>query len=359
MQVLELPPEGTPYRWGVLHGATFRSDIHAIADIRVRLAKEIGQFRDTDQVLQVAQAHMPVLKAFDRALYSEIKGIAEGSGLSEAEIVVVNHYTDLRDIGRSVDDIDGWLDAHPAEGGGCSAIYAQTPQGPLLGQTWDIHGSAMPFVAMLKVPEHTTDHGVVPACWVLTITGCVGMAGINTDGVAVTINNLRSLDAKVGVLWPALVRRMLGERTADGAQRLLMEAPVGSGHHYLVADSKNVFGVETSGQLKRRIFDEPQGAFIHTNHCLDEAIAERSDVAPTSTTFARYERLTQDLNAAPIAGLDDLWTRFASVYTNLQTPTNPHGVRTCATAVMALDTRRMWVVEDKVEPEHADLFTFD
>lgn len=358
MQTLELPTDGTPYRWGVLHGATFRADIHDIADIRVRLAREIGEFKDADQVLRVARAHMPVLKAFDRALYSEIKGIAEGSGLSEAEIVVVNHYTDLRDIGRSHSDVDAYLTAHPAEGGGCSAIYADTPEGRLLGQTWDIHGSAMPFVAMLKIPEHVTDHGVVPASWVLTITGCVGMAGINADGVGVTINNLRSLDAQVGIMWPALVRRMLGERTAKGAHDVLMEAPIGSGHHYLVADKDDVFGVETSGKLKRQVFADPSGTFIHTNHCLDPEIEAHSAVAPTSTTFTRYERLTADTATSPIGGVADLWERFGSVYTNLQAPTNPHGVRTCATVLMDLAARRMWTVEDRVEPDMAALFEF-
>jgi len=213
LKILTLPAGETYYQWGLLHGSTFRKEIAEIAAIRTNLAREIGGFRDNAQVLALAQAHMPFLESFDPSLFSEVKGIAAGSGVSEAEIVVVNHYTDLRDIGRSTDDIDALID-HPADLGGCSVIYTPTAKGPLLGQTWDIHGSALPYVAMLRVPEHRTDEGIVPESWVLTITGCVGMAGINTNGVAVTINNLKSLDARVGVLWPALVRKMLAAPTA-------------------------------------------------------------------------------------------------------------------------------------------------
>ncbi len=35
------------------------------------------------------------------------------------------------------------------------------------------------------------------------------MAGVNSSGVGVTINNLSSTDARIGVIWPALVRKAL------------------------------------------------------------------------------------------------------------------------------------------------------
>ncbi|MEZ4609969.1 MAG: hypothetical protein R2838_06930 [Caldilineaceae bacterium] len=41
-----------------------------------------------------------------------------------------------------------------------------------------------------------------------TITGCVGMIGMNEHGVAVGINNLLGRDGRPGVHWPFVVRHV-------------------------------------------------------------------------------------------------------------------------------------------------------
>ena len=41
------------------------------------------------------------------------------------------------------------LGSAPSAEDDCSAVYTPTPEGPLLAQTWDMHGSAMPYVMML------------------------------------------------------------------------------------------------------------------------------------------------------------------------------------------------------------------
>jgi isopenicillin-N N-acyltransferase-like protein len=140
----------------------------------------------------------------------------------------------------------------------------------------------------------------------LSIAGCLGMTGMNADGVGVCINNLRSLDARVGVVWSALVRRMLYERHASTAHRVLMRAPMSSGHHYLIADAREAFGVETSGRKKELVFEarfdeDPRASFVHTNHCVGVEVAAVSEVSPVSTTKERYASLCESLVRAPIA----------------------------------------------------------
>ena len=89
-------------------------------------------------------------------------------------------------------------------------IWAETPTGRILAQTWDMHATAIPYVMVLRVPE--SDDG--PAATLLTVTGCLGMAGMNARASAIAINNLYSTDATLGVVWPAMVRRALHQRTA-------------------------------------------------------------------------------------------------------------------------------------------------
>lgn len=326
---------------GRIHGETFREPIHAIARIRTELAVAQGKLGSEAAVLKVAEAHLPVLAAFDEALSEELLGIAEGADLDPAKVVVLNHYTDLKDLGP------GALTSQDED---CSALIAKSPGGVVLGQTWDMHGSAAPFVAALHVPEHDG----APAAWLLTITGCVGMAGMNDAGVGVTINNLRSNDARVGVVWPALVRRMLREREAQAAKHVLMTAPMSSGHHYIVASAERAYGVETSGVLKSVVFEsewaEAGEAYVHTNHCIEGSeIAKVSSVAPTSTSRERYAWLTESVAARPIESAEDLWARLGSheghprsVCTHLASDAEPHAMLTCGAVLMDLSARRIW-----------------
>ena len=63
-----------------------------------------------------------------------------------------------------------------------------------------------------------------------SLTGCLGLTGMNASRVAIAINNLYSTDATLGVVWPALVRRALQCTNALAARDLILRAPIGSGH---------------------------------------------------------------------------------------------------------------------------------
>lgn len=347
MRTLVLTDDSSPTEWGRLHGESYRGEIHRLAEVRVWLTAKLGRAFDTEaQVLAVAEAHLPVLERFDRDLYDELMGIAEGAAIDPARLVVLNHYTDLRDLDPS--DLE--------QDGGCSILYTRTDSGSLLGQTWDMHATAIPYTMMMWVPR--------PGAWVLTLTGCLGMAGLNRHGVGIAINNLHSNDAQVGALWPAIVRRVLSTTTAAEGRDALLASPIGSGHHYLIADERAAYGVETSGRERKQIYAGEPGWYVHTNHCLDDAISALSRVPPTSTTHDRYRLLSDSVAAAPVRDALDLWTRLGSeeefprsVCTNMSTPQNPHGVATCAGIVMDLHRRQVLAAGGlihNVDPEHYD-----
>ena len=351
MRVFELPKNASPREQGRAHGEEMRPLIAEIAAIRTALCIEIGAYETEAEVLDAARLHLPVLRRFDSALADELDGIAEGAGVAPESVVVVNHYTDLRDLSPA--------DLHAEDD--CSAVYTPSPEGPLLAQTWDMHGSAMPYVMMLGVPEREG----APAAWVFTITGCVGMTGMNVHGVGITINNLKSTDARVGVVWPALVRRALRETSAPAARDVILHAPLGSGHHYLVADAKHAYGIETSGQKKRVVHDDPARAYVHTNHCLAPDVAEVTAVSPTSTTHDRYAALTASLAARPVSGRADLWRRLGShdgyprsVCTHLAGPSDPHAMLTCGALAMDLARKDLWAAPGCIHSARPHPFPF-
>jgi isopenicillin-N N-acyltransferase-like protein len=353
VRIYELPAGVDARERGIAHGRALAAEIADIAEIRLRLCQEQGRFSGADEVLAVAAQHLPVLAAYDRDLYEELLGIAEGARIAPERVVVLNHYTDLKDLDPA-GVLGGAPRGAPADDDECSAIVAGTAEGALLGQTWDMHGSAAPFVMMLHVPEHrAADGSLRPEAWLLSIAGCLGMAGMNAAGVGITINNLRSHDARVGLVWPALVRRVLAERSAEAGREIVLRAPLGSGHHYLVADARRAYGIETSGRLAEvwaeADLSRPGSGFHHENHCLGRKVAQVSSIAETSTTLERHAWIDASLRARPIAGLRDLWERLGShdgyprsVCTHLASASSPHAMLTCAGIAMCLNERRIW-----------------
>lgn len=363
MIVFSPPGALGPRDRGRAHGEAFRGMIAEIADIRLGLTMRIGGFSSEAQVLGLAARHVPLLERYDTALHEELLGIAEGANLDAARVVVLNHYTDLRDISPEHADELARRDVEgdaPAEED-CSAVFARTPEGSVLGQTWDMHGSAHPFVMMLHVPAREG----APAAWVFTITGCLGMTGMNAHGVGLTINNLKSLDAKVGVVWPALVRRALREASAERARDVILESPLGSGHHYLVADHERAFGIEASGTRSKVVYDGAAESYVHTNHCLDPEMAEVHTIAAESTTQLRFDTLTESVRARAIAGREDLWTRLGthdgypkSVCTHMATPEAPHKMRTCGGLAMDLERKDVWAAAGCLHHARPHVFDF-
>ena len=346
MRVLELPAGAGPRERGRVHGEAFRHEIGALADIRTYLCRRVGGFASDEAILELAKAHLPVLERYDPALYDELLGIAEGAATTPARIVVLNHYTDLRDIDAS----GGHAGGAQAPGGGdedagCSLLYARAPAGPVLAQTWDMHATAIPYVMMLRVP----DTGDGPESILLSLTGCLGMCGMSRRGVGIAINNLHSKDARIGVVWSALVRRALREPSAEAARDHILQSPLGSGHHYFVADDRAAYGVETSGALREVVFDGAGESYVHANHCRSDAVANVSRVPATSSTHERMARLSDSVSARPVEGPLDAWARLEdqegypkSVCGNLSTPENPHGTATCAGISLDLRNRVVW-----------------
>ena len=353
MRWFALPVGLSAREQGRSHGESFRGEIQSLADLRSELTIERAGLQGRDQLAAVAREHLPVLAAFDDALHEELMGIAEGAGITPEDVVVLNHYTDIRDIssehaGDADDD--------------CSVVYVKTSGGSILAQTWDMHATAMPFVMMLKVPAI----GDAPAAWLLSLTGCLGMAGLNARGLAMAINNLHSTDARVGLVWPALVRRVMRETAASAARDLVMTSPLGSGHHYVVASPSQVFGIETSGSQRHVIYEGTPATYVHTNHCVEPRVAAHSRIPAGSTTLDRYHWLSRSLGAKPIESMADAWRVLGSqdgyprsICTNMATAANPHGTATCGGIAMQLDSGEIWAAAGLTHNVDAERFAFD
>lgn len=340
--------QADPRERGRAHGEHWRAAIHELAEIRLALTLRRSAFLDEAEVLAAAGLHLPVLRAQLPGLADELVGIAEGADLSPERVVVLNHYTDLRDVPRSVLGAPATGSPEPGDPDGCTAIYFSGDRGPLMGETWDLHANAEPYVRMLRIAPAGSDHESL--C--LTLAGCLGAAGISGRGVAVTINNLSSTDGRVGVVWPALVRAMLEQPNARAAYELLLRTPLSSGHHYVIADGHDYYGVETSGGLKVLTQLGPRAAHLHTNHCFDPVLRRHEAVARGSTSFHRLNLATTIYAQQRPRDADGLWSLLhtrdgsrGSLCIDPAPGAAPTATATCAVIVMRLHDGWVRVVQ--------------
>jgi isopenicillin-N N-acyltransferase-like protein len=271
--------DGKSYKnWGQLHGEEFKHSIRELAQIRksLMLAKNPRLMPKLDSL---AQEQFDITFQFCPHIAEEIQGIAEGSNSALTDIVILNNYTDFRDLNFSDE--------------GCSTIHFQNENEIFAGQTWDMHKSAKNFLCILNIPQ-TINHSPL---LVLSLVGCVGLMGINTNNCLIGVNNINTTNAKTGMIWPALVRKVLELNNLEKMFDLLKTAPVTSGHNYLISTPFGSKQVEITPELNEVVGclnKNEFGSIFHTNHCLGHQIQKVEDKSSiSSTTFNRFELLSQ------------------------------------------------------------------
>ncbi len=272
----------TPKEWGHFHGESNRIAVQELCEIRkdLMLKKNPKLFHKLDEL---ALTQYQVSLDFAPHLCQEMMGIAEGAGVSLTDIVILNNYTDFRDI------------LLPDEG--CSTVHVQTDKEILAGQTWDMHRSAKNYLCLISVPKTETHSAQV----ILSLTGCVGLMGISTQNCLIGVNNINTGNALPRVIWPILVRKTLEGKSLGEMRETLTTAKVTSGHNYLISSLEGGEHWEITPDINECVGKVSKGErnfAIHTNHCLGPKIQEIEDKSSmSSTTFNRFDLLTKKIKA--------------------------------------------------------------
>lgn len=280
--MLSLELKGTPLERGIQHGKAFKKKIAELVEKRRALFLTYFPPHSEEKIKSLIHDQFEVLRKHP-ALYEEMKGIALGSELTEEDILILNNYTDMRDFGYSKGTHDD---------GGCSVFSIHRPDGKVLcGQTWDMDASAHPYILRLTI--HPSAPGEKKQ-EILTITGCVGLCGVNSNSVSVFINNLHCSETGKGLVWPALVRELLNQDSASQAVQYFQKNLPSSGHNYLICDAKESYNLECTG--KRVDITQHQtsaGANFHTNHYLGKLKEIEITKRVSLTTEKRIQALQQ------------------------------------------------------------------
>ncbi len=346
-----LDVSGDPYTMGLAHGEHFASDIRAFATQRLAFCTDsdfVGHGLTRDKVMAITAACIPYHVRYYPDAMEELRGIAYASNLSIEEILILNGFTDMLDVVKSLDksiDISGNVALD-----NCTAFIvsaeATANHTPYIGQTWDMNQEATPYICMLHAQPDNS-----PRYTTMTVTGCVAMIGMNEAGLSIGITNLCANDGKIGVTWTFLVRKVLAQDNLADAIDCIVNAPLAGGHNYYLADATgqcvNIEAMATQHHLEW----VKNGSYVHTNHCLishTRAVESLPDTYFETSTHARYERANKLLGDDDIT-LDDLMalTRDHGAEIGICVHTgaaNPHNVESGAAVIMSPASGELWAI---------------
>ena len=324
--------KGNSKQKGQAHGEAYRKEIGELTEIRKFLLSSYVRKDKLAELEKSCQFQVERLKDHPE-LYDEFIGIADGSKLSLIDLAILNNYTDIRDFFQSSSDHQGKFE------GGCSLYSFRNNQKQSCGQTWDMHASATPYV--LHIEDQLEDGRKLN---ILTLTGCLALTGVNSDSVAVMINNMHCLESNLGIsgnrpglIWPALVKLMLLENSAENALLKLQSNLPCSGHNYMICDKSRAINVETSAFDFDVTFNRSNDSlYFHTNHYVGRLKGTENLKRQSPTTLRRHQEIGEYFSTTEIASID--YVKIAEeVFSGLKTksicihpdPKNHHAAMTC------------------------------
>ena len=277
--------------WGLEHGQRFKKEIKELSLIRRELMIKKNPKLEGD-IDRLANEQLEVSKKYNPQLFHELENISKGSGVSLIDLVILNNYTDFRDIQLNDE--------------GCTTISCKDNMNQV-GQTWDMHGSAANYICILIYPKKI----------LFSLVGCLGMMGVNSQGLFLGVNNINTKNAKAALLWPMLVSDLLDKNSIDDMREGLNNAPVTSGHNYLIADKDLGEHWEISPTQRELVFNNVSGdgkkLVYHTNHCLSPELQREEDqISGNSTTFNRFEIMKEYNLEFKESKIDDLYEILTS-----------------------------------------------
>jgi len=246
---------GTPYERGYAHGELLRADIHAVIDL---LKEDIAAYTGLEADTFIHRFlggtdYVSAMRQWTPELLEEIQGIAAGSGMDEASIL-------MHQLGDEF-----FFNAERFSVHKCSSIGVDRHEkGPAIAaQNMDIPVYFHGFQTVMRIREEESGRDMM----LLTIPGHLGITGMNANGVSINCNILIQLKSALGGLpVTAMVRGVVARETHEEALAFVHTVDHASGQNYLIGGPERVLSLECSADtiVEFRPFAEALFTY-HTN----------------------------------------------------------------------------------------------
>lgn len=224
LRVIEL--EGSPYERGLKHGQVLKEEIETVIRNWMATTEALTgkRFKDLQvEFLKNARYKDSIFK-WNPALFSEVEGIAEGSG-SDLETIFLFQISE---------EFDSYLSSTNQYG--CTAIgIDKSDAAPCyVAQNMDppefLHG----FPILLHIKQNNTDL----ESYVFTSPGLIALNGINNKAIGIVANGLPNLYINLeGLPVTFVIRTVLEKTNFEEAIGFLQEVQHAKAQNYILGDS--------------------------------------------------------------------------------------------------------------------------
>ncbi|HYZ81136.1 MAG TPA: C45 family peptidase, partial [Solirubrobacteraceae bacterium] len=203
--------EGSARERGRQYGEAARDRVHRSVEIYRDVFAHYSGW-DWERVREEAEKYVAPVAAFQPRYLEEVRGLAEGAGLGELDVLAINVRTEIMFAAVA-------REHRPAECTSFAVVPSRVSDGALLiGQNWDWLPHTADTTVILEVRQ---DEG--PDFVTVVEAGLLAKVGMNSSGVAVGANALVSAAdvGTPGVPFHVLLRALHdADNLADGLTSL-------------------------------------------------------------------------------------------------------------------------------------------
>jgi isopenicillin-N N-acyltransferase-like protein len=321
---------------------------------RDRIAKGIGHYEaqvarydlSTRDIAGLVEDYRPIVERFEPAYIDEMRGIAEGAGVTFESVFLLNARTEILKLAEKPKLRQSLATSRVAPDGCTAAIIMPeaTASGRLIhAQNWDWKAECAETGIVVRIER---DDG--PDLLTFTEAGALARAGLNETGLAITGNYLESnRDYRdVGVPLAIIRRKALECDNLALAMRAIYATPKSASSNMIVSHAGGV-AIDFECAPDETFLVHPEGGLlVHANHWVNSsALAKLEDrgVANMPSTLYRDIR-ARDLLKPKLGSITPADVRtaflddFQSPYSLCQ-PERPNsaGVITATVAMIIME----------------------
>lgn len=244
---------GSSYEMGYQHGAQ-AADLVSLYLLWIEKLTN----KPRDLLCRNAMAFLPLIEDLSPALVEEIRGLADGVGISFEEAVLCQARAEAAQVRE----------------GGCTAFAftgsATADHSPLAGQNQDLEPEFADVAILLRVKP--TDGR--PRALMFTFAGQLGYAGMNQHGVAHFANALYDFQWRLGLPHYPLKRVILEQPTVEVCIDLVTRYRTCSAGNVVLCDGHGrIADIEVRPEGISRFQDDHPDGILHSNHYLTPQFA--------------------------------------------------------------------------------------
>lgn len=292
----------------------------------------------------------------------EMRGIAEGAGVSLEDIVMVNARTEV--IAKARAEKNKAVELEPGDGcTGALILPTRSESGNLIhGQNWDWRAECADTAVVLRVRN---DHG--PDFITFVEAGGLARSGFNAAGVSITANYLECERdfTQLGVPLSLIRRKVLEQAHFALAMKAVATTPKSCSNNIMLGMADG-FGIdyECTTNESFPIYPGADDLIVHANHWVSEvALGKLKDTGRASTPESAYRdwRVRRLLNQKQKLNRDDLkqalFDEFGHPYSVCRPPRPGSHDNLSATVAMVIMEPALGVLEVAPLPALNKVFT--